>query len=147
MEDRIATGFVNSNDVDISFRTARGNKVVMGGDMPLVLWVDGGSASATEVLAGALHDQFRETIIGSWNIFGKGLIHEMYGLMNGSGFVLTIAKYVMTNGTDIQGSGITPNLETRFPFCIFWAIAQIHPRSVLIRWLICELFVLILASS
>ncbi len=114
MEDRLATSVVDSNDVEMPFRTARG-KVVLGRDTPLVLWIDGGSASATEVLAGALHDQCRATIMGS-NSFGKGLIQAVYGLRNGSGLVLTVAKYVTPNGTDIQGSGITPDLETRLPF-------------------------------
>ena len=48
--------------------------------------------------------------------FGKGLIQAVYGLKNGSGLVLTVAKYVTPNGKDIQGSGILPDVEIKLPF-------------------------------
>ncbi len=114
MEDKIATTVVDSNAVEMPFKTAKG-KVMIDESNPLVIWIDGGSASATEVLAGALHDQCRASIMGSHS-FGKGLIQAVYGLRNGSGLVLTVAKYVTPNGTDIQGSGITVDLETKLPF-------------------------------
>ena len=114
MEDKIATTVVDSNAVEMPFKTSRG-KVMIDDSNPLVIWIDGGSASATEVLAGALHDQCRASIMGSHS-FGKGLIQAVYGLRNGSGLVLTVAKYVTPNGTDIQGSGITVDLESKLPF-------------------------------
>ena len=114
LEDKIATNVVDSNLVEMPFKTAKG-KVMIDTSSPLVLWIDGGSASATEVLAGALHDQCRASIMGSQS-FGKGLIQAVYGLKNGGGLVLTVAKYVTPNGTDIQGAGITPDLEAKLPF-------------------------------
>ena len=114
LDDKIATSVVDSNLVEMPFKTAKG-KVMIDTSSPLVLWIDGGSASATEVLAGALHDQCRASIMGSQS-FGKGLIQAVYGLKNGGGLVLTVAKYVTPNGTDIQGAGITPDLEAKLPF-------------------------------
>ena len=114
MEDKIATSVVDSNAVELPFKTAKG-KLMIDNSNPVVLWIDEGSASATEVLSGALHDQCRASIMGSHS-FGKGLIQAVYGLQNGSGLVLTVAKYVTPNGTDIQGSGIMPDLETKLPF-------------------------------
>lgn len=114
MEDKIATSVVDSNSVEMPFKTGKG-KVMIDSSSPLVIWIDGGSASATEVLAGALHDQCRASIMGQHS-FGKGLIQAVYGLQNGGGLVLTVAKYVTPNGTDIQGSGIMPDVETKLPF-------------------------------
>jgi C-terminal peptidase prc len=113
MEDKIATTVVDSNAVEMPFKTAKG-KISIDEKSPLVIWIDGGSASATEVLAGALHDQCRASIMGSHS-FGKGLIQAVYGLKNGGGLVLTVAKYVTPNGTNIQGSGIIPDVEAKLP--------------------------------
>lgn len=113
MDDKIATNVVDSNLVEMPFRTTKGKTIVDEKD-PLVLWVDGGSASASEVLAGALHDQCRAVVMGS-NSFGKGLIQAVYGLKNGSGLVLTVARYVTPGGTDIQGKGITPDILAKLP--------------------------------
>jgi len=113
MDDKVATNVVDSNQVQMPFRTTKG-KSMIDDQTPLVLWLDGGSASASEVLAGALHDQCRATLMGT-NSFGKGLIQAVYGLKNGSGLVLTVAKYVTPGGTNIQGSGITPDIETKLP--------------------------------
>ncbi|GFH48758.1 hypothetical protein CTEN210_05234 [Chaetoceros tenuissimus] len=113
MEDKIATNVVDANQVEMAFRTTKG-KVLVNQNTPIVIWLDGGSASASEVLAGSLHDQCKSIIMGS-NSFGKGLIQAVYGLKNGSGLVLTVAKYVTPNGTDIQGHGITPDIEAKLP--------------------------------
>jgi len=78
-------------------------------DKPLVLWVDGGSASASEVLSGALHDNCRAALVGSRS-FGKGLIQAVYGLNDGSGLVMTVARYETPRGTDINKIGIQPDL-------------------------------------
>lgn len=108
LDSRIATSVVDSNQVELPFKTPSGKVLVPPSD-PLVLWVDGGSASASEVLAGALRDNCRASIMGSKS-FGKGLIQAVYGLNNGGGLVLTVAKYVTPAGTDIQGSGINPDV-------------------------------------
>lgn len=113
MEDKIATNVVDANQVEMAFRTTKG-KVLVNQNTPIVIWLDGGSASASEVLAGSMHDQCKAIVMGS-NSFGKGLIQAVYGLKNGSGLVLTVAKYVTPNGTDIQGHGITPDIEAKLP--------------------------------
>jgi len=114
MEDKIATNVVDANQVEMAFRTTKG-KVLLNQNTPIVIWQDGGSASASEVLAGSLHDQCVAVVMGSSNSFGKGLIQAVYGLKNGSGLVLTVAKYVTPNGIDIQGHGITPDIEAKLP--------------------------------
>jgi len=110
----IATGVVDANDVEMPFRVTKGKMIIDPKETPLVIWIDGGSASASEVLAGALHDQCRAVVMGS-NSFGKGLIQAVYGLKNGTGLVLTVAKYVTPNGTNIQGTGIHPDVEAKLP--------------------------------
>ena len=77
---------------------------------PLAVIVDGGSASASEVLAGGLRDNCRAAILGNEKSYGKGLIQGVFGLSDGSGLILTVAEYVTPNGTTIQGQGIEPDL-------------------------------------
>jgi carboxyl-terminal processing protease len=76
---------------------------------PLVVLVDGGSASASEILSGALQDHKRATIIGT-RTFGKGLVQSVRGLGDGSGLAVTIAKYLTPNGRDIHKHGIDPDV-------------------------------------
>jgi carboxyl-terminal processing protease len=76
---------------------------------PLVVLVDGGSASASEILSGALQDNKRATIVGT-KTFGKGLVQSVRGLGDGSGMAVTIAKYLTPNGRDINKHGIDPDV-------------------------------------
>lgn len=78
-------------------------------DKPLVVLVDGGSASASEILAGALQDNKRAVIVGT-KTFGKGLVQSVHSLSDGSGLAVTVAKYLTPNGTDINRSGIKPDV-------------------------------------
>jgi carboxyl-terminal processing protease len=78
-------------------------------DKPLVVLVDGGSASASEILSGALQDDKRAVLVGS-KTFGKGLVQSVRGLGDGSGIAVTIAKYLTPNGTDINQAGIQPDV-------------------------------------
>ncbi len=78
-------------------------------DKPLVVLVDGGSASASEILSGALQDNKRGTIIGT-KTFGKGLVQSVRGLGDGSGLAVTIAKYLTPKGRDINKHGIDPDV-------------------------------------
>lgn len=78
-------------------------------DKPLVLWVDGLSASASEVLAGGLHDNCRAVVVGS-KTFGKGKIQAVFGLSDGEGLTLTVAQYLTPKGTVIQSKGLSPDL-------------------------------------
>ena len=79
---------------------------------PLVLMVDRGSASASEVLAGALQDHRRALILGE-RTFGKGSVQSVLPLRNGSGIKLTTARYFTPNGRSIQAAGILPDVEIR----------------------------------
>ncbi len=78
-------------------------------DKPLVVLVDGGSASASEILSGALQDNKRGTIVGT-KTFGKGLVQSVRGLGDGSGLAVTIAKYLTPQGRDINKHGIDPDV-------------------------------------
>lgn len=78
-------------------------------DKPLVVLVDGDSASASEILAGALKDNQRATIMGT-QTFGKALVQSVHALGDGSGLAVTIAHYYTPNGTDISKKGVTPDI-------------------------------------
>ncbi len=77
-------------------------------DAPLAVLVNEGTASASEILAGALQDNKRATLIGT-KTFGKGLIQSLFDLPNGSGLAITVAKYETPNHHDIHKLGITPD--------------------------------------
>jgi len=79
-------------------------------DKPLVVLVDGGSASASEILSGALQDNNRAVLVGT-NTFGKGLVQSVRSLGDGSGLAVTIAKYLTPSGRDINEEGIPPDIE------------------------------------
>ncbi len=76
---------------------------------PLVILVDGGSASASEILSGALQDNRRAKLVGT-KTFGKGLVQSVRGLGDGSGMAVTIAKYLTPTGRDINKHGIDPDV-------------------------------------
>jgi carboxyl-terminal processing protease len=76
---------------------------------PLVVLVNQGTASASEILAGALKDNGRAIILGE-KTFGKGLIQSLFDLSDGSGLAVTVARYETPNHMDINKSGITPDV-------------------------------------
>ena len=95
------------NRKGLSDRESAKNKALT--NKPLVVLVDGGSASASEILSGALKDNKRATILGT-KTFGKGLVQSVRPLGDGSGLAVTIAKYLTPNGTDINKEGIPPDV-------------------------------------
>ncbi len=82
-------------------------------DMPLVVLVDGYSASASEILSGAIQDAGIGTIVGT-QTFGKGIVQNIYPLDDGTAIKLTVAKYFTRNGQDIHKVGITPDVVVEF---------------------------------
>jgi len=83
-------------------------------DMPIVLLVNQNSASASEILAGALKDHQKAKLVGT-KTFGKGLVQEILSLNDGSGVKVTIARYFTPSGAYIQGIGITPDYIVNLP--------------------------------
>ena len=79
-------------------------------EKPMVVLVDGGSASASEILSGALQDNNRAVLVGT-KTFGKGLVQSVRGVGNGSGLAVTIAKYFTPSGRDINHEGIEPDIS------------------------------------
>ena len=89
--------------------TARGGDLAKG--KPLVVLINGGSASASEIVAGALHDHKRATLIGTRS-FGKGSVQTIIPLGTGNGaLALTTARYFTPSGHSIQALGVKPDIE------------------------------------
>lgn len=78
-------------------------------DLPLVMLVNEGSASASEILAGAIKDHKRGEIIGT-TTFGKGVVQKIRDISDGSGIKLTVSEYFTPNGINIHGIGIKPDI-------------------------------------
>ncbi len=83
-------------------------------NMPIAVLTNGNSASASEILAGALKDFKKGTLIGT-KTFGKGLVQTTYSFKDGTGLKVTIARYYTPSGVCIQGQGIKPDIEVKLP--------------------------------
>lgn len=80
---------------------------------PTVVLVDSGSASASEILSGALKDYKKATLVGT-KTYGKGMVQKIIPMPNETGLNLTIAKYLTPKGTDINKKGINPDIKVSF---------------------------------
>lgn len=92
------------------FATGRGRYI----DLPLIVLVNSGSASASEIVAGALKDHNRALVMG-FQTFGKGSVQSIFELRNETGLRLTTAMYYTPSGSSIQAYGITPHIRFNLP--------------------------------
>lgn len=83
-------------------------------DKPVVVLVNGGSASASEILAGALQDNERGVLLGT-KTFGKASVQNIRPLSDGSAILVTVQKYQTPSGASINKVGITPNISVEIP--------------------------------
>ncbi len=83
-------------------------------DLPVVILINGGSASASEILAGAMQDTESGILVGTQS-FGKGIVQRIMPLDDGSGVKLTVSEYFTPNNTSIHGTGITPDFVIEMP--------------------------------
>jgi len=105
LNDATVVYTVNRDGIQDSF-FAHGQALT---DKPLVVLVNQGTASASEILAGALQDNHRAQLVGE-RTFGKGLIQSLFSLSDGSGLAVTIARYETPDHHDINRQGITPDV-------------------------------------
>lgn len=97
-------------------------------DMPICVLINSESASASEVMAGALKDFNKATLIGEKS-FGKGVVQGIFDLGDGTGFKLTVAKYYTPSGVCIDGTGIEPDIEVKLPDGVVYADLEEKPES------------------
>ncbi|MCM0592171.1 MAG: carboxyl-terminal processing protease CtpB [Gloeotrichia echinulata IR180] len=102
-------GIVRTVDRQGGTEDTKANRTALT-SLPLAILVDGNSASASEILTGALKDNKRAVVIGS-QTFGKALVQSVHELTDGSGLAVTIAHYYTPKGTDINHKGITPDIK------------------------------------
>lgn len=110
----IADNFLDEG-VIVSTKDKNGNEVTEksdaeADDIPLVIIQNENSASASEILAGALKDRGRAKVVGTQS-FGKGVVQKLFTLDNGAGAKITISEYFTPNGTEINKVGVTPDVE------------------------------------
>ena len=99
-----------NKEQDLTYEAHKNNSVM---EFPLVLLVNEGSASASEIVAGAIQDHQRGVIVGS-KTFGKGSVQTIIPLPDGAGLRMTTARYYTPKGRSIQATGITPDVEVAY---------------------------------
>ena len=110
ISDMLLNGGVIVSTVDRdSYKTTTRARMHQVTDKPIVVLINKGSASASEILSGALKDNHRATIVGEQS-FGKGLVQEINKLPDEAGLNITIQRYLTPSGSDIHKKGITPDV-------------------------------------
>ncbi len=133
----VASRFLGEGIAIVSIRDNKGNieniksnnqDITTG--LPLIVLVDGYSASGSEVLAGALQDHGRALIAGTIT-YGKGSVNYLIQLVDGSGIYITAARWLTPDGRLIEGEGITPDIELEIggDEAIQWAIDYLHSNK------------------
>jgi carboxyl-terminal processing protease len=118
--DSVTSEFVRSGiDVALVYRDGKREEHAVTGkgrafDQRLVVLVDGGSASASEIVAGALRDHKRATLVGQ-KTYGKGSVQEDFGVRNGGNLHLTVAYYYTPSGQLLEHNGLTPDTVVALP--------------------------------
>jgi len=107
LDDQVVVSERKGNKV-IDERKSGSNPVL--GDMPTTVLINAGSASASEIVAGALHDHGKATLVGEKS-FGKGSVQELFDMSNGASLKVTIAKWYTPKGKNISESGIAPDTK------------------------------------
>ncbi|MEI8061023.1 MAG: S41 family peptidase [Candidatus Berkelbacteria bacterium] len=110
-KDKVVVSEVDKNNSKTDYK-ADGNSLLL--DYPLVVLVNGGSASAAEILTGAVKDNNRGEIIGE-KTFGKGCVQQIEPLSGGAALKVTIANWLTPNGSQINKIGITPDIVVAAP--------------------------------
>jgi len=114
----VSSVFINDGTV-VSYQTKGHDRITetaKGGaetDLPLVVLANGASASSSEIVAGALQDRGRATLVGS-KTYGKGSIQKLYQLDNKGDVKLTVSLYYLPNGESIDGKGVKPDVVVEF---------------------------------
>lgn len=84
-------------------------------DIPMIVLIDGNSASASEIFAGALQDYEKATIMGTTS-YGKGIVQQILRLDENTSVKLTVSEYFTPNGRNIHGKGIEPDIEVKYEY-------------------------------
>jgi carboxyl-terminal processing protease len=115
----ISSEFLHEGDVVVKqeysdkkqdiYRADREGKLV---GIPLTILINGGSASASEIVAGALRDNKKATLVGEKS-FGKGTVQQVFDLSNNAGVHITISRWILPKGDWIHENGIKPNIEVK----------------------------------
>jgi carboxyl-terminal processing protease len=96
----------DGNGGKVNYKTQKTGRLL---NLPVVVLINGGSASASEIMAGALKDLVNAKTVGTKS-FGKGTIQEPIDITDGAGIHITVAKWLTPNGTWVHGTGITPDV-------------------------------------
>jgi carboxyl-terminal processing protease len=103
IKDKNGNGNVYTSDADTML------------DVPLVVLINGYSASASEIFAGAVQDYKLGTLVGT-TTYGKGIVQNIYGLGDGTALKITSSEYFTANGRNIHGIGIKPDVELEYQY-------------------------------